>query len=483
MSSLSNIDPELKFEAEHSEKIHTAAKEELAISIERLLQCTADQYEATRRVVRALAKFKQDMALDLVKSLNTQHRRDMALLDLFESAVQIPVDQINLKFLRDALDEFEDLILRDEAHLFVIERLAGDAEKLKFVVSDALPFFDRIRNIRLAGERARGCCLSYTLLMTSDPAQHGGLAANLLSLMDEAWQVIDVGWDRVEAGFKIAAALAGYSIEKSRGYLELTENFRNEIAMDTESTGMAYIGCLRLAVRAFNGLLHKNLNSNEDIERLSTAINVLPTNGERSAAWAEIAVRSHLSGRAELCKQIVSERVMPLWQSISDNNAEYKAAALGVISPALYFAHAQTCLEAISQLLPSEKDDAYWAICIVVLRKQPADEPYDPIPGRGYDISFTDIVDICGLLELMESDSSIYFLIRCISETVVSAEYKNRFSWQQKASIVERLTRIISNKLPLAKNIKHEGYKIASEAYVARIVYSAPIVSRFPLGK
>jgi hypothetical protein len=469
VSSLSNIDPDLKFEAEDSEKIHSAAKEEFKASIEQLLRGTAEHYEATRRAIRALAKFKHDMAFELVKSLNTQYRRDIALVDLFKSAVQIPIDQINLGFLETALDEFADPDLRDESHLAVIERLAGEPEKLKLVVSNALPFFDRIRNIRIVDERARACCLSYALLMKSDPVQHAGLAAHLLSLMDEAWQLIDVGWERVEAGFKIAEALASYSIEKSRAYIELTEKFRDEIAMDTESTGTAYLGCLRLAIRAFSGLLPKNLDTQEDLERLTNLINVLPANGERAAAWAEMSIRSYLSGRADLCKRLVNERVLPLWQSISENDSASRARCLIVISPALYFAHPQTCLENIAKLLPLERDEAYWEVCNVILRKRPADEPYDAIPGRGYDISFTDIVDICGLLELMETDSSIYHFIKGISDTVVSPEYKNSFSRPQKASIVERLNKIISSKLPMAQNIKHEGYKIVSEARVARI--------------
>jgi hypothetical protein len=469
VSSLSNIDPDLKFEAKDSEKIHSAANEELTTSIEHLLQGTAEHYEATRRIIRALAKFKHGMAFDLVKSLNTQYRRDIALVDLFKSAVQVPVDQINLGFLETALKEFEDLNLRDDAHLAVIERLAREPEKFRLVVSNALPFFDRIQNIRVVEERARACCLSYTLFMRSDPVQYVGLARHLLSLMDEAWKLIDVGWERVEAGFKIAEALASYSIEKSRAYIELTEKFRDEIAMDTESTGTAYLGCLRLAIRAFSGLLPRNLDTQEDLEHLSNLINVLPANGERAAAWAEMSVRSHLSSRAELCKRIVNERVLPLWQSISDNDSASKARCLVVISPALYFAHPQTCLENIAQLLPLERDEAYWEVCTVILRKRPADEPYDAMPGRGYDISFTDIVDICELLELMETDSNIYHFIKCISDTVVSSEYKNRFSRQQKASIVERLSRIITGKLPMVRNIKHEGYKVASEAHVARI--------------
>ena len=465
VASLADMDPQMTLESEH--QLHTLAEEDLKFSVEQLLDGTAKHYHATRGIIRALAKVRPGMALELATALNTEARRDLALLELVESAIQIPVAKLDLSFMGEVIDQFADSDLRDEALLKVIERLAMETEHLASSVAGALPFVNRIRDIQDVSERCRACCLAYNLLVKHDADKYSGLASHLLHQLDAAWQAIDVGWQRIDIGFRITDSLAVCSLEKGRIYLDLTDELRDEILLDTHIAAWTYIACLRLAIRAYSGLLAKDLATEEDIESLAELINGVPSSGERAGLWAELALRCYANEQLSDCKRIVAEHVRLLLQNIPED-IRYRMQVIIKTAPALYCAHKVTALELISELPSPQRDEAYAEICEFILRKKPFSDPYEVVEGQGYDVTFEEIVDICELLDQMDHDAAIYHFVKCISDSVVRRR-GYRLSRQQKSDIANRLERVINSKLPNPRYIKHDGYKIAAQAQVARI--------------
>jgi len=466
-SSLADMDPGKTLEMK--EGLHALARDDLDSCVKRLLHGTAEHYHACRGIVTALAKAMPETALDVAMALNTEARRDLALLELVQSVVEMPVSKIDLAFVVSVLDKLADPDLTDEALLKVIERLFLATEDLGPLLSGALPLINRIGDIQDAGERCRACCLAYNVLMKHAAGEHSGLASHLLHELSDAWQAMDVGWHKVDTGFRIAHSLALSSLEMGRTHLELASQLREEVSLETDRAAWTYLACLRLAIRAYGGLLPSSLETGEDMTSLAELISLIPSSGKRAELWAELALRNYLNERFPECANIVGQHVRPLLQLISDKDARYRNEAVVKAAPALYCAHKATALDLISKLPGGKRDRAYAAICTFLLRKKPLSDPYEEVSGKSFpDLTYEEIVDICELLDLIGHDTTVYYFIKCIADSVV-ARRGERFSRQQKSDIASRLSSVIDSKLPNYRHIKHDGYKIAAQAQVARI--------------
>lgn len=464
-ASLIDIDPEKQLEPD--EGIHSLVREELKSDIEQLLAGTAEHYHATRAIVRVLARVLPSMALKVALDLNTEGRRDLALLELVESSVQVPVSEIDLAFVRESIDRIVDPDLRDETLVKVIERAFAAQENLQVAAQGSLPFITRIKDIQDVTSRCRAYCLAYRLLMRCNFDKYSQLASNLLRRLKADWQIIDRDWHRVDVGFKIAESLASESLEIGREYLELTDEFRRDVFLDTFTAAWTYIASLRLAIRAYAGLLPRSLNTEDDEGALGRLIRQIPSTGKQVELWAELALRCHARGRLQDCRRIVTQHVKPLLQAMLGQDASSRSAAIVKAAPALYCAHGPTALDLVLELPPSGRDAAYRRICLFLLRKKPPSDPYQSVSGQAYDVTFEELVDVCGLLEGLEEDRAIVRFVRHIADSII----RNRsFTREQKADIANRLDKVIDKKLPNPRYIKHEGYRICARVQVARIL-------------
>lgn len=468
VASLNDIDPKKILESK--EGLHTVLQEELRSNIEQLLLTTAEHYHVARGPIIALTKTKPKMALELANSLNTKERRDLAILELIKTAVEIPVNNIDLDFIESATKSIIDSEIKDEAIVRIIKRISTVNENLNpQVVANTLPLINSIKDIKDAYERCKACCYAYSFLSKQDLDKYSGLASNLLDQLHTAWESIDEGWRRVNVGFKISRILAKSSSEMARKYLDLNDKIRNENIINAEASALAYLSCLRLAIRAYSGLLPKNINKAEDMERLATLIDHVPSNGDRVGLWGELAIRCFVNKQIDECKRIVVNHIKPLLQDISIDDVNYKNQVLIATAPALFCAHRTTSLETISILPQHQRDEAYDQICHFIFCKLPTSEPYNNLSGDGYLLNYEESVDICELLNLMSTDYMIYYNIEKLADSLLSRRNRDTFSKQQKADISSRLENIINIKLPDQQNIKHDGYKIAALAQVARI--------------
>ncbi len=229
VATLADMDPDMTLETKDDLRLHTLSQGNLQSGRERLLNATAEHYYATRSAVRALAKTKPELALELTAALNTEPRRDLALLDLVESATRVPADKLDLAFIEKAIGCFADWDLKDEALLKVMARLSTVSERSEDLARESLPLVNRIGNIQDAAQRCNACCLAYSFLAKQETDEYSGLLSHLLHLLSTAWEAIDVGWRKVDVGFKIVRAFAEPSAETARMYLEKIGKYREEI--------------------------------------------------------------------------------------------------------------------------------------------------------------------------------------------------------------------------------------------------------------
>lgn len=477
-STLVHIDPDKYLEGSNS--VHTLVEEELKNNISELLGATAEHFYATRRIIKALAKTKPAMALELAMQLNTEARRDKALLVFIESAIQLPANKLDLVPVQKALESLVVQKHKGVAILKIITRLATLSEKKiplpESLVQLALQFINAISEIQDAQPRCDAYCLAYVFLSkqnqnNEDKAKYSGLASNLLNQLDKTWSEIDVKWIKVDVGFNIAKSLAEDAPEKAQEYLTLAKQARGECTLDAESSASTYLQSLKLTIRAYVGLLPQQLDTPEDFEELTKLIANVPSYGEQAGLWGDIALRMSLNERLNECEKIVTQHIKPLLAKISKEDIGYRTDVIVTLAPVLYRVHSPTALAQISELSQPAKDRAYAEICKFLLRQQPPNEPYDALPGKGYNnLTYESIISVCELLNEMDRDWQIYGYISAIADSIMSAR-RNRLSNEQILDIASRFERIISSKLPdpTKRHITHNGYEIIARAEVIRI--------------
>lgn len=473
VSSLPRIDPEGTLEA--LEGMHTVVQEELKFYVDQLLLSTAEHAEIAEGPISALAKSKPQLALDIALSLNIIERRDASVLTFIKNYSQLSIDNIDFQFLQQAIETIVDPDLKDEAYTAILRRLALSTKKPdEMSVKNTLPLINSLSTIQAASQRCITYSFAYAFLTKQGINELTGLSSELLQRLKISWESIDTGWEKVDVGFKIAKLLSKVAPEIAKEYMELSEKFREEVNIDAEAPAMAFLACLDLSIRAFSGLLPKNLDTSDDLARITSLIDSVPSNGERSKIWGIFALRSYNNKRFDLCQHIVVNHIKPLLQNIPDGDQAYKRDVLVEGAPALFCGHRTTALEMISTLPQPHRDEAYGKIIYFIFSKHPTFDPYERWAGDGYLLSFEEAIDICDILRLIEEDGAIYLNIIFLAESLLSRRNKDRFTKQQKIEISERLKEIINTKLPDRKNIKHEGYKIAAQAQVARIQQSPP---------
>ncbi len=467
VATLAEMDPRRELEA--TEGLHTLAEAELAEDLARLLDGSAEHYEAVQGIIRALAPTVPQEARDLALRLNIEPRRELALLELVDAATQVPTDQLDPAFLHDVIARFVGADMRDEAVLNVLERLATVAEPRENLVAVALPLLDRIGNIARADERCRACCLAVAFLHSRSAERHAGLIAHLLRQLDTALEQIDVGWLKVDVGFRVAASLSSREPDAAREYLRRADEYRAEMLLDSTTVAESYLTGLFLVARAYAGLLPRGVARDEDLVRFAALIDRVPSRGERANVWSEVALRCHLAGRADACRRVVDEHVRPLLRNLPEGNPAYRVRVLVAVAPALYLAHKSTAFEQLAELPVAERDEAYRRIAQMILRKRSPNDPHSDAPGRAYDVDYNDVVDLCEIMEQVNHDQLLDVLTEMIVDSMTDRRRQRLFSQQQREDIAGRLERVAAAKLPDQRHIQHQGYVVTLRVQLARL--------------
>lgn len=216
-------------------------------------------------------------------------------------------------------------------------------------------------------------------------------------------------------------------------------------------------------------MLLRSSETKDDIERLCILIDRISSNGERAKIWADVALAYLFYERVNDCKRIVIEFVRPCLAQIKGDQDAWADAIISV-APSLYYAHKTTALEDIAKLPKPRHDQALTGICEFILTKKFLSDPYEEAQGKGYDVSYEELIDICELLSYMTVDRAIYNQIEAIADSISSNRGRERYTRDQKNDIGRRLDNIIQQKLPDIENIKHQGFRIVAIAQVYRIV-------------
>ena len=463
-SILIEIDPEKGFESK--DKIHSLTGGELDKNISKLLGNTADQYLVTKGIIRAMAKALPEKALATALELNGVDRRNYAIRGMLSSILQLPDDKLDLAFVKKCFEAFTAKMIQDDALVEILARASGIEHLDGRQIGLAMYFMGCIPAINDASIRCNALSLGLNLIPKLPAEKTIHLPEQYIAKLSESWENIDVGWVRVDVGFKIVEALAN-SPDRALEFLQKVEEYRDGLSLESDASSLAYLACLRLCVRAFSGLFDKRLDNDNDLRRLLRAVNNVPSKAEQIGVLSELALRFKLNNRQDQFVDVVTAHIKPRLQQMGQEDLEVRHIAIIWAAPALYLCHQSSALALIREQPINVRDKACHVICTYILNKTVTADPYDTNRKKPNKLSYDEVIDIITLLNEIDYDSFVASLIDKLVDSIDA--WRNSFTQQQKAEIGRLLDVIIEGKFPNDKYIKHEGYKIISRAQLYRI--------------
>ncbi|MEQ2528862.1 hypothetical protein WMO40_19480 [Bacillaceae bacterium CLA-AA-H227] len=465
LTSLLENDQENILEKEY--KLKTSVEEELDKCIGLLMRGSAQQFDSFKGTIQALSKNNPLKALSIVEKINTLYSRDRLYFEFIKTYSNDILDEEGIKLVYEVINKITDIDYYSNSIIEIIESLFRNKEEcLDKNVLNYLSIFNLIREIAEPDLRCKGICLTYSLIKNIE--ELASLKKSLLKELKNTWDTIDIGWRKVDIGFKIINTLSTESLEYSREFLKDIEDFRGELTFYDPNLSWSYVHIIRLLIRAYSGILSNDIDSPNDLVNITKLIEIIPSDGEQAILWHELAIRLYLNGRSSEGKRIVLEELKSCLANIPDSDLRYRTYVIKKVATSLFLAHKSTAIELLDTLPKLERDLALYEIANFIFTKTSPSDPYDGMQGQGYEINYEDVIDLCEIIEQIDLDSLIYSIISDIGDSIHVKQSK-KFTIQQKLDIASRIDKLIEEKLPNKVHIQHDGYKIVSKATVFRI--------------
>jgi DNA-binding transcriptional ArsR family regulator len=468
LATLRSLSRNIKYSS--GDAIERQVGSELESVVLRLSAATADHYLALGGIICELSLGDLAKALDYVRILNTEHRRDAVLVDVVGVLLHRPAAQIVISEIKTVLSSISLTERRDEALRSVFERFWDDAEKVTDEqMSGLLPLIGDLPTMEESVPTCRALVCALRVL-------HGRgrvtLSLHLMDVLRRRWRCVDVGWAKVDTGYRIARDLARFSSTDAISILSEAEAMKAEISLTSHQAASIYIGCVQLVIRAFSGLLPRNLESDSDVAALAALIEVLPSYGERSTLWAEVCLRAALVGRAELAERMAESYMRPAFSHICTDDKAYRANILVRIAPAFYRTQAALCFEELAKLHGDDRDLALRQIIRCVLLMKVPSDPIDRSAIGAVETSFDTLLRAEGLIAQLSTDWMMYSAVKDLADIVQSPINRFRITQPQREDLTRRLVAIAREKLPIIRQITHPGFRIITVAQALRISHT-----------
>ncbi|MGC2743892.1 MAG: hypothetical protein WA672_11940, partial [Candidatus Angelobacter sp.] len=440
---------------------------DLDSGIKKLLDETAEHEFVIRNVLEALAHTHTTKAVNTAESLNIEYRRDAALRTVVRAMLRPQLRYIKFSELPAIISKLADADEQEEALDNIVERLftIRETDAIEAILDPALPVLHMALKVTEPTAKTRISSGIVFILSKSNSAKYDVLRAKAVASMESGLSNIDDIWERIDGAFGIAAMLAKHDSLLATKYLKLAENLRGSVGL--HNSGTSFRTALRLAVRAYSGLVAAGIDLKEDLVEIKSRIEELDSFQERTALWSDIAMKMLRDGRETDANKVVTDELWPMLRHIKEQFFFTWQTCVANAAPALYKVHSKSALDAIRELTPDWRDSAVSGMIISTFRHLPNGEPYQGSDGDAYRISWRECLDICELVEVTDNDGTIYLAIKTLTRSIKKG--RTDLTINQKAELVQKLEKLVDSKLPSVRFIKHNGFKILCRAQLATL--------------
>lgn len=460
--SLPQIDPD------NSLHMKEEIEKQLIREYDILLEGSADHWAVTKRIIRAVTSYNPDLASKFATKLNTSGRRDSALHELMYVYVGTTGQSTDLSFIEMILRNITSNDTREVTLVRLIERFAELG--LLAELPESRRFLEEIKHMQSCRNQCYACAFALSALESNG---EGSLPEKLRQQLLSSVANVDAKWERVRLGMDVAVIVAKRNAELARLLLEQARGDRATSPLAEKFFADIFINCLRLALRAFSGVVACDPNYKTSKDHLLQMIRYVPSHGIQCELVADLALRHHLADKYEEFAQLIREEVEPYLNDCSDQ--ETKVESLVKIAPHLYEYDAVWTFEQLRAISRSRRNDALENIFNYVLTRIAPGDPID-LDSVKIDIDPKRARQICQVIGEMNYDSQMCHSIDHLVNALVQRDPHDpkrevcvSLIERDALDIAQRLEDIVSAKLPDPYNISHNGYLIAGKAAITRL--------------
>lgn len=438
-------------------------EEELRKSVPSILSSTAEHADALGGVVAALAGVKPDFVSGVIRDANTTERRDKLrhrfAVCRFKTQRPLPLAGEIVTLLA----EFESSDARDACLSEVIDWF--------FVHDDIAPTSEwsdvlkRSASIHSATLRHESVTKAYIVARRSSELKDAAFVSQLRDESRRSLESIESSWVQIDYGFTSTWVLSKMADEEARTIYRDTLSVRKVANLPNRPAAVAYLGCLKLAIRAFVGVVRRKLAVQDSLARLRELIAKVPSGGERARLYGELAIRCFSVGADDIGKVVAQNDLLPTFRAILDD--EFKAFVLVETAPALFKLHRRIAFDELAKVSQEKRDEGLAEICSFIFSGLHGTDPNEAGRDTEFEIGYPEAMDILDCVDRLSKDSILFSAIsRLVSSITRSGAPVTK---EQRTEIARRIESAASCKLPCPTGVSHEGYRVAVDAQIARL--------------
>lgn len=436
--------------------------------VDELLAKTARHFQTIKSVIRALSRASWSKASELANKLNTEERRDKARFEVVRCGAGRRLSKEDIHGLLAVAKRIRQPNLRNAAVMQLVERVCRNERVASLIGTVKSHLLSSIREMDNLVEQCRALCLTFSALAT-----HTNLVSDersaFLSDIKSRLDLIDVGWVKVATGFNIARSLAEHSRDEAVVMIENVRRLSTEVKVNIPASGETLMLCLRLCTQAFGAVVAAGKANSDWEAQMLNLVARINSSGLRAELIADMALAYFTSGEHDLGRNLVARELRPLLQHIELADGRHRALAIRYCASALYRTHALHALEIFATLDGVDREAAFRSIIWQMLTDQRPVDPFEEGDEHAFTVEYERLLDVVDVAKHLDQDHCIYEVVKYVVDTVSAKKHRQKFSYQQKEALRQRLAALIRSKMPSKDGVPHDGYVIVCEAYLSRI--------------
>lgn len=449
---------------EERTEIAELTSRELQSTLDILLSSVADHFKVAESALNALSRFKPELALEVITKLNTARSRDNALETLVRTLLSR--HSTHAAILVAAISKIDDPSRRSKVivnSLLTIRRIKENGEDTSPLASELLEIW---QEVKIEVFRFQAILVTAAYRIEQGAAEESKLLA---TEAEKIWSARPLDYTKVELGYLAARELADVDRVAATDWIERTDALLVETAIGSAAANEALHHAIGLATRILPTLINSDTEDEvaTDLARIQRLIQSIPMPEYQSALWSALAVRLHFAGNPEKAKMIAEIYIQPVLSGSAQADSCTRDGMTAHTSAAMYLVHAASALHRIDLMETKNfQDAARDNIIRTIFQRAPHWEPFSDDKEVEYSLDANAVADILSVLKGCRGDSLIFDIVCDFSRSLVAQKNRGRLQRNLVLDALRGVEAFVKTALPDARNIRHEGYVIACEAYI-----------------
>jgi len=440
---------------------------ELAIqeTTDKCLETTAEHLDVFKGVMLALVEFCPESGLQLVNKINTEQNRDSAHAFFVAKLVsRQSKEPISVHLILKSLGAIVEDEVRWQATVKCLHLIAQRLPPLDGSPKPLLAIASKLTD-------PLGAALAWRWIIPI--AKHYAVPLDLEEAttkfkiatdnIDQIWLIPDLNYWFIESLAKVDREFASQRLDKY-------ESYARERSIISRSYAELLSNLGRLSIISFAGILSRRQDNEEELNSLFAIIEEVPSLIMQNSLYTDLALRAYSKNRRDIFDKVCEQGLVKLIKSASNGIAYLKNRLAAESYVALFLWNAEYADTIIGEISTSQKDECRRNVVMYYVTGNTIYEPYNDELYRGAHLTYPTALNIVSLIEQISVDSILGHSIEMFCSAATSKLSVNEITLHQRVELASRLKVKIERDLPDNNNIKHDGWKVLTQACCLKLM-------------